>query len=64
MNGSASSGFDVIAAPFIKGAVVLRPKINGQEVQRVSMFLSPLWLSFSSCSMTRHASLLVESMQN
>eukprot|EP00983_Pelagomonas_calceolata_P078044 1154115-Pelagomonas_calceolata.AAC.2 len=31
MNGCASPGFDEIAAPFIKGAVVLRPKLNVRD---------------------------------
>eukprot|EP00983_Pelagomonas_calceolata_P061438 1146839-Pelagomonas_calceolata.AAC.1 len=31
MNGSASPGFDEIAAPFIQGADILWPKLNGTE---------------------------------
>eukprot|EP00983_Pelagomonas_calceolata_P011082 357534-Pelagomonas_calceolata.AAC.1 len=62
MNGSASSGFDVIAASFIKGTVVLRPKLNGRGTENVNV-LEP-FVAKSSCSMTRHASLLVGSMQN
>jgi exonuclease III len=37
MNGSASPGFDEIAAPFIKGAVVLRPKPNGRGTECVNV---------------------------
>jgi len=37
MNGSAPSGFDVITAPFIKGAVVLRPKLNGRGTESVNV---------------------------
>eukprot|EP00983_Pelagomonas_calceolata_P118979 1160557-Pelagomonas_calceolata.AAC.2 len=46
MNGSVSSGFDEVAAPFIKGAVVLQPKLNERGTVSVNVlepFLAKLF---------------------
>eukprot|EP00983_Pelagomonas_calceolata_P026476 831334-Pelagomonas_calceolata.AAC.1 len=39
MNGRASLGFDCVAAPFIKYAVVVRPRVNGQGTERVDVLV-------------------------
>eukprot|EP00983_Pelagomonas_calceolata_P072424 1151704-Pelagomonas_calceolata.AAC.2 len=37
MNGRASPGFDCVAAPFIKYATVLRPKMSGLGTELVNV---------------------------
>jgi hypothetical protein len=37
MNGRASPDFDCVAAPFIKNAVMIRPKLNGRGSERVNV---------------------------
>jgi len=46
MNARASPGFDVVTAPFIKHAVVMRPCLNGRGVVRhhcLSTFMAQLF---------------------
>eukprot|EP00983_Pelagomonas_calceolata_P010943 354079-Pelagomonas_calceolata.AAC.4 len=63
IKGSASPGFDEIAAPFTKCAVVLLPTLNRQGTEGVSV-LEPFFLkSFSSRFMTSRSFLLAGSME-
>jgi hypothetical protein len=39
MNGRASPGFDCVAAPFIKHAVVIRPRAEGRGTERVNVLV-------------------------
>ena len=39
MNGRASPGFDCVAAPFIKHAVVIRPRTEGRGTERVNVLV-------------------------
>ena len=39
MNGRASPGFDCVAAPFIRHAVVTRPRIEGRGTERVNVLV-------------------------
>ena len=39
MNGRASPGFDCVAAPFIKYATVVRPRVNGRGTERVNVLV-------------------------
>jgi len=54
MNGHASPGFDCVAAPFIKHAVVIRLKAEGRGTERVNV-LVPYLGRLLSCCMTRPA---------
>eukprot|EP00983_Pelagomonas_calceolata_P012310 393734-Pelagomonas_calceolata.AAC.1 len=39
MNGRALSGFDCVAAPFIKYAALVRPRVNGRGIERVNVLV-------------------------
>jgi len=39
MNGHASPGFDCVAAPFIKHAVVIRPRADGRGTERANVLV-------------------------
>eukprot|EP00983_Pelagomonas_calceolata_P023562 742712-Pelagomonas_calceolata.AAC.1 len=60
MNGRASPDFDCVAAPFIKHAAMVRPRVNGRGTERVNVLVPYIArLSKLSCSMTRFAFLNV-----
>jgi len=39
VNGRASPGFNCMAAPFIKHAVVIRPRADGRGTERVNLLV-------------------------